>query len=236
VRKAIKGKACQTVWPGKASRYASRAKAMFEIDDTLDAIFLGAFLFGLLFAVISLALGAFEIGADHGGHAGDHGHDSGHDYLNFSVILAFIAWFGGVGYLASSGAGWTAAASIVVAILGGLVGAYIILQIFKRFIRPAGRMEMDPRDYEMMGKLARVTSTIRPGGIGEIVYEQSGARMVRAARSSSGNPIPRGTEVIVLSAERGVGLVAPWSELYGDHLPPEQAPPMGTIDEPQNVA
>jgi len=208
---------------------------MFEVNDTLDAIFLGAFLFGLLFAVISLALGAFDIGADHGGHAGDHGHDGGHDYLNFSVILAFVAWFGGVGYLASSGAGWTAAASIIVAILGGLVGASIIYQIFKRFIRPAGRMEMAPRDYEMMGKLARVTSSIRPGGVGEIVYEQSGARMVRSARSSSGVTIPRGTEVIVLGAERGVGMVAPWSELYGDHLPPEPAPPVETKDEPQRV-
>ncbi len=207
---------------------------MFEVDSTLDAVFLGAFLFGLLFAVISLALGAFDIGADHGGHAGDHGQDSGHDYLNFSAILAFIAWFGGVGYLASSGAGWTAAVSIVVAIIGGLVGAYIIYQVFQRFIRPAGRMELDPRDYEMTGKLARVTSSIRPGGVGEIVYEQSGARMVRAARSSSGTAIPRGTEVIVLSAERGVGSVAPWSELYGDQLLLEPVPPGGAIDEPKN--
>lgn len=204
---------------------------MFEVNSTLDAIFLGAFLFGLLFTVISLALGAFDIGADHG----DSGHDNGHDYLNFSVILAFVAWFGGVGYLASIGAGWTAAVSIGVAIAGGLIGAYIVYQIFKRFVRPAGRIELDPRDYEMTGKLARVTSAIRPGGIGEIVYEQSGARMVRSARSSSGNAIPRGVEVIVLSAERGVGSVAPWSELYGDALPPDTAPPAGTIAEAQSV-
>ncbi len=198
---------------------------MFEIDSTLDAVFLGAFLFGLLFSLISLALGAFDFGADHGGDPGDNGHDAGHDYLNFSVILAFIAWFGGVGYLASSGAGWTAAASIVVAIIGGLAGASFIYQVFKHFIRPASRMELDPRDYEMTGKLAHVTSSIRPGGIGEIVYEQSGSRMVRAARSSSGTAIPRGTEVIVLGSERGVGMVAPWSDLYDDLLPVEAAPP-----------
>ena len=213
---------------------------MFEVDSTLDAVFLGAFLFGLLFSLISLALGAFDFGADHSGHTGDNGHDASHDYLNFSVILAFVAWFGGVGYLASSGAGWTAAASIVVAVVGGLVGAFIIFQIFKRFIRPAGRMELDPRDYEMTGKLARVTSTIRPGGVGEIVYEQSGARMVRAARSTSGAAIPRGTEVIDLSGERGVGSVAPWSELYGDHLPVESAPPVeipmgANVEEPSRT-
>jgi hypothetical protein len=204
---------------------------MFEVQDPIDAVFLGAFLFGLLFAIVSIALGAFDVGADHTGHIGHHETDGGHDYINFSVVLAFIAWFGGVGYLASNGAGWTAAASIVVAIAGGLFGAYLIYQVFKRFIRPAGRMELDPREYEMTGKLARVTSTIRPGGIGEIVYEQSGARMVRPARSSSGAAIPRGTEVIVLGSDRGIGSVAPWAELYGDQLPPEPAPPLGTIEE-----
>lgn len=187
---------------------------MFEVNDTLDAIFLGAFLFGLLFSALSLVLGAIGIGADHAGHIG-HDHDTGsHDYLNISVLLAFVAWFGGVGYLAHNGAGWTAAASVLVAIAGGLVGGYIILQFFRRVIRPAGRAELDPRDYEMQGKLARVTSTIRPGGVGEIVYEQSGARMVRPARSKSETPIARGTEVIVLSADRGVGVVAPWDDFF----------------------
>jgi hypothetical protein len=58
---------------------------------------------------------------------------------------------------------------------------------------------------------------------------------VRPARSTSGEAIPRGTEVIVLSSDRGVGSVAPWAELYGDHLPPEPAPPLGTIDEVKTV-
>jgi hypothetical protein len=194
---------------------------MFEVNNTLDAIFLGAFLFGLLFAGISLVLGASHLGVDHGAHVGHDGDTGLHDYLNVSVILAFVAWFGGIGYLASNGAGWTAAASVLVAVAGGLIGAYIIYQVFARFIRPAGRTELDPRDFEMQGKLARVTSSIRPGGMGEIVYEQSGARMVHAARSANGAAIARGTEVIVLSADHGVGVVAPWSELYGDQLAPQ---------------
>ena len=129
---------------------------MFQIDSTLDAIFLGAFFFGLLFAVISLALGVVDFGADHSVDAGDHGHDAGHDYLNFSVILAFIAWFGGVGYLASSGAGWTAAASVAVGVIGGLAGASLMYQVYKRFVRPAGRGELD---YERIA--AGITEWIR---------------------------------------------------------------------------
>ena len=204
---------------------------MFEINSTLDAVFLGAFFFGLLFSVVALALGAVDFGADHGGDIGHDGETGFHDYLNFSVILAFIAWFGGVGYLARNGAGWTAAISIVVAIVGGLGGAWLIYQIFARIIRPAGRTELDPRDFELQGKLARVTSSIRPGGTGEIVYEQSGARMVRAARSSTGVAIPRGVEVVVLRAEQGVGIVAPWNELYAGEAIFEELP----IGEPQVI-
>lgn len=207
---------------------------MFEINDTLDAIFLGAFLFGLLFSIISLVLGAGHIGVDHGGHAGHDG-EGVHEYLNVSVILAFIAWFGGIGYLARNGAGWTAAVSIVVAIAGGLVGAFLIYQLFARVIRPAGNTELDPRDFELKGKLARVTSSIRPGGVGEIVYEQSGARMVRSARSSDGQSIPRGTEVIVLRAERGIGVVAPWTELYGDDPLPQTPPPAEPLSHDEEL-
>jgi hypothetical protein len=205
---------------------------MFEIDNTLDAIFFGAFLFGLLFSVISLVLGVVDFGADHGGHLGHVGHESDsslHDYLNVSIILAFIAWFGGIGYLARNGAGWTAAVSVIVAVAGGLIGAYLMYQLFARVIRPAGSTELDPRDFELQGKLARVTSSILPGGVGEIVYEQSGARMVRAARASSGTAIARGTEVVVLRADRGVGIVAPWSELYGDEPLPLEPPPAAAI-------
>jgi membrane protein implicated in regulation of membrane protease activity len=211
---------------------------MFEIDNTLDAIFLGAFLFGLLFSVVSLVLGVVDFGAGHSGHIGHDGDSGLHDYLNVSVILAFIAWFGGVGYLASNGAGWTAAASIVVAVAGGLVGAYVIYQLFARVIRPAGNTELDPREYELKGKLARVTSSIRAGGVGEIVYEQSGARMVRAARASNGMAIPRGTEVVVLRAEGGVGIVAPWNELYGGDPIPEllsPASPIAELQEPSDA-
>ncbi len=206
--------------------------------DTLDSIFLGAFLFGLLFSVVALVLGAVDFGADHGGDFGHDGDIGIHNYLNVSIILAFIAWFGGIGYLARNGAGWTAAVSIVVAIAGGLVGAYLIYQMFARVIRPAGRTELDPRDFELAGKLARVTSSIRPGGVGEIVYEQSGARMVRAARASTGAAIPRGTEVVVLRADHGVGIVAPWDELYAGlgslpELPPAES--VVPLDEPESV-
>ena len=192
------------------------------VDDALDAIFLGALLFGLLFTVISLLFGSLHLDLNHGNH-GQIGHDpaggSG-SHLNLSTVLAFVAWFGGIGYLAHNGAGWTALASIFVAILGGLAGGYAIYTFFNRVIRAGESAPLDPRDFDLQGKLAHVSSSVLAGGTGEITYVQSGARMVRPARSDRGQSIPRGTEVIVLRAERGVGIVAPWDELiYGEASP-----------------
>jgi hypothetical protein len=200
--------------------------SVFSIDDSLDALFLGAFLFGILFTAISLMLGAFDIGLDHGGHGGDIGHDHGVDAaspFNVSTVLAFIAWFGGIGYLAHNGAGWTALLSILLAIIGGLAGAYVIYLLFARVIRPGETAPLDPHDFELQGTLARVTSAVHAGGTGEITFVQGGVRMVRAARSADGSAIPRGTEVVVMRAERGAGIVIPWEELMqGDESSPQE--------------
>jgi hypothetical protein len=73
---------------------------------------------------------------------------------------------------------------------------------------------MDTADTEMAGVVGRVSNGIRDGGgIGEIIFSQTGARRAAAARSDDGNPIERGAEVIVLRYERGVAYVRRWDEL-----------------------
>ncbi len=187
------------------------------INDALDALFLGCFLFGLLFAVVSLLLGVadLEIGAGllEGGD-GDAGGNGGFGPINVSTLLAFAAWFGGIGYLARNGFGWVSVLSLVVAVVGGLVGAALIYQFLVRVVAPADKA-LDPADYRLPGTLARVTSSIRSGSTGEIVYEQAGFRHVSAARARDGSAIGRGTEVVVLEAERGIALVEPWDNLVG---------------------
>jgi hypothetical protein len=68
----------------------------------------------------------------------------------------------------------------------------------------------------MPGTIARVTSSIRAGGTGEIVYERRGVRQVSAARSPSGEAIPRGTEVVILKHGSGIAQVEPWTKFVGD--------------------
>ena len=67
--------------------------------------------------------------------------------------------------------------------------------------------------------MARVTSSIRAGGTGEVVYEQAGVRQVSAARAADGRAVPRGAEVVILNGERGVVLVEPAEDFFeGDPL------------------
>lgn len=218
---------------------------MFPIHDTLDAVLIGCFLFGIIFTIASLLLGFADIGLHdlgfhgagghdlgmhghaaangHGaahGHPGAHGHGADHEspfaYINISTILAFITWFGGVGYLVRNGAGWMAPLSLAVGVLGGLVGSFAIGYLVVNVLVKDERV-LDPHDYEVVGSIAHVTSTIRAGGYGEIVYEKGGTRQVSAARAAEPQlAIARGTEVIVLRVERGVAYVEPWDNLIGD--------------------
>lgn len=190
---------------------------MFRINDAFDAVLLGCFLFGLLFAVLVMVVGDLGIEAD--------GDGDGLLPINLGVVLAFLGWFGGVGFLARNAAEWPLAVALVVAVGGGLVGAFVVAKVMALLVSPKGAV-LDPADYRLPGTIARVTSSIRAGGVGEIVYEQAGVRQVSAARAAVGQAIPRGTEVVLIEATAGTALVEPSDTFFenGDErlpLPPD---------------
>jgi hypothetical protein len=185
---------------------------MVAVQDALDAVLLGCFLFGLVFAVISLFLG--DIG-DLTDLVGVHGgHDAGLP-INLSAVLVFVAWFGGIGYLLRRGAGWPAPLAVVVGVAGGLVGAAVVTWFVFKVLSPITGL-VEGEDYRMPGTIARVTSGIREGGTGEIVYVQGGVRQVSAARAVDGRPISRGTEVVVLNSAAGIAMVQPSDQFFGE--------------------
>lgn len=195
---------------------------MFEVNDLLDAILLGGFLFGVLFTVGTLLLGiadvGFHSGADHGGDVGaDIGGELIAGLFNLTSILAFITWFGGIGYLFRNAVGWNAFVSLILGLGGGLVAAFAVSWFVVKVLRPGGK-ELDPADYETVGVVAKVTSGIREGGYGEIVYELGGTRQVASAKSASPQAISFGTEVVVLRVEKGVAVVEPFADLLANEL------------------
>ena len=135
--------------------------------------------------------------------------------FNFVTLTAFLAWFGGTGYLLTRYSGLWVGFGLLASITGGLVGAGIVF-VFLSKVLISNDENMDPADYEMVGVLGRVSSSIREGGTGEIIYTQMGTRRVCGARSDDGSAIAKGTEVVATRYEKGIAYVRLWSEMSED--------------------
>jgi hypothetical protein len=66
--------------------------------------------------------------------------------------------------------------------------------------------------------LGRVSSTIRAGGTGEIIFSQEGTRQTCGARSENGEALAHGTEVVVTRYEHGIAYVRRWEELADSNV------------------
>ncbi len=155
-----------------------------------------------------------DFGVGHGAGAG-HGAQIGP--INPITLTAFLAWFGGTGYLLSRHSGLAYASALIVAILAGTGGAAIIYLFMARVLTSEDEA-LDPADFEMVGVLGKLSVRIREGGTGEIIYSQAGTRRVCGARSEDGSAILKGTEVVVTRYENGIAYVRRWSEMAGEEL------------------
>jgi hypothetical protein len=135
--------------------------------------------------------------------------------FNFVTLTAFLAWFGGTGYLLTRFSSVWVGLGLTLSVVAGLVGGGIIFLFLSRVLM-SDEENMDPGDYEMVGVLGRLCVSIRDGGTGEVLYSQAGTRRVCGARSEDGSAIAKGTEVMVTRYEKGIAYVRLWSEMSGD--------------------
>jgi len=191
---------------------------------TWGLFYLVCFLVGVSMSVISFLGGSWHLPHVHlhlphgGGHgAVSHasgGNDSSVPFLNFGTITAFLAWFGGSGYLLTRYSSWVVTMVLGVSTVLGLVGASVVFWFVARFLLAHSR-ELDPADFDRVGALARIASPIREGGTGEITFSLGSTRQVCGARSETGEALTRGAEVIVTRYERGIAYVRKYEELAG---------------------
>jgi len=186
--------------------------------------YLVCFALGFLFSVLSFFLGGLRWHVPHamGGHvhAGHAGHGvragkAGAPLLNPVSLAAFLAWFGGVGYLLSRFSSLWFVVGLGIALLSGVTGAGIIYLFLSRVLMSPDE-NLDPADYDMIGVLGHISMPIREGGTGEIIYSQAGTRQTCGARAEDGTAIAKGTEVVVTRYEKGIAYVRLWSEMAGE--------------------
>ncbi|HEU5409813.1 MAG TPA: hypothetical protein VFU57_02250 [Candidatus Acidoferrales bacterium] len=165
--------------------------------------------------------GTHTVHAHPGSHAGALRSSSaasraGHiSFFNFSSLMAFLAWFGGTGYLLTRFAGFVTIITFALALAGGFLAAGIVF-FFLAKVLLAHESELDPADFARTGVLGKLNAGIRAGGTGEIVFSQAGTRHCAGARSADGTEIPKGTEVIVTRYEKGIAYVRRYDEMAGE--------------------
>jgi membrane protein implicated in regulation of membrane protease activity len=135
--------------------------------------------------------------------------------FNFITLTAFLAWFGGTGFLITRYSTVWFALGLLLSIAAGLVGAGIVFLFLTRVLISPDE-NMDAADYEMVGVLGRTSLPIRVDGTGEIIYSQAGTRRTCGARSETGCAIDKGTEIVVTRYEKGIAYVRRWDEMRGE--------------------
>jgi membrane protein implicated in regulation of membrane protease activity len=157
-------------------------------------------------------------GSNGGGHsASQAGNNLPVSPFNFITLTAFLAWFGGTGYLIARFSSIWFALGLLIAMGAGLVGAGIVFLLLTRVL--ISREEnMDAADYEMVGVLGRLSMPIRENGTGEIIYSQAGTRRTCGARSENGEAIEKGAEIVVTRYHKGLAYVRLWDEISNDDL------------------
>ena len=198
---------------------------------TWSDFYLICFAIGFLFSLLSFVAGGlnlhghwphvhFHSGAHGmGGSAGgSHAHGAATQSVspfNFFTIAIFLAWFGGTGYLLTRFSTIVFVLGLLISTVVGLVGASIVFTFLAKVLMSPEAL-MDPADYEMVGVIGRVSSSIRETGTGEIIYSQAGSRRACPARSEDSVAIERDAEVVVTRYEKGIAYIRRWEEVSGE--------------------
>lgn len=149
-------------------------------------------------------------------HAAGAGQGTGTDLpvVNTFTILAFLAWFGGTGYLLTHYGRVEVLLGLPVAILGGIGGAAVIFLFMMKLMSFEG-VDMVP-DGDVVGSIARVIVSIREGGTGEVTFVLGKTRRVSGARRDGGGAVAKGTEAVITRYDKGIAYVKPWDEFSGE--------------------
>jgi len=189
--------------------------------------YLFCFLIGFALSVLSFLAGAahlriparfhfhFPAHALHGkavaGLRGGGRTGGGISWFNVSTILAFLAWFGGTGYILTRDSHLVAAIALLIASGVGLFGGWIVFTFMARIVRITDA-QMHDWNYRLEGSVGTLSSAIRENGVGEITFERNGAIASASARSEDGKPLPKGAEVVISRYEDGIAFVQRWED------------------------
>jgi membrane protein implicated in regulation of membrane protease activity len=201
---------------------------------TWSDFYLFCFIVGFALSVVSFMAGAVHLHVPFGGHTpvhgGNHGGGLGHGahsthgghtatsahgsdvdvpWLNASTAMAFLAWFGGTGYILTRASHLLAAVSLILAVLSGLAAGWLVFKFMARLTRGSDS-QLNDADYRLEGSVGTISIPIRNAGTGEVIFSLGGVRRSFGARCDDGAAIEKGTEVVIERYDKGIAYVRRW--------------------------
>jgi len=144
-------------------------------------------------------------------HSGGHGGGTHISWFNASTVLAFLAWFGGVGYLMTKYSHVETVLIVAISTFAGMAAGWVVLRFLIKLVGPSDE-PLRESDRRIVGALGTVSMTIRENGTGEIIFPLGGGRRCSGARTEDGKPIEKGAEVVIERYEKGIAYVKRWEE------------------------
>lgn len=144
-------------------------------------------------------------------------------FINPTSVMLFLLGFGFFGYFFHTTIHVVAALTLVMASIGGIVVAGLLLILLSRLF--SGSEESSVQDVsDRTGLLGKVSITIQENSIGEIIYvSPGGMRKSIPARSIDGRRLERDQEVVVVNYQHGIAEVDTWEHFIHEDGAPTEA-------------
>ena len=188
---------------------------------TWSDFYLLCFIVGFALSVLSFLAGAVHIHLPFKMHLPFHlGHHGGAvgglragmhvSWFNASTAMAFLAWFGGTGYLLTRHAHLVTVAALAISTAAGLLAGFVVFAFMVKLMRSDPPLSSE--DGRIEGSVGTISMPIRNRGTGEIIFSLGGARRCAGARCEDGQPLEKGAEVVIERYEKGIAYVKRWDD------------------------
>ncbi|WP_232223995.1 hypothetical protein [Anoxybacteroides tepidamans] len=130
-----------------------------------------------------------------------------HPFFSPQLILSFFTVLSAVGYLLEK---YTGMPSMIVGLIGTGTALVVVLLLHFFVFLPLRSAEasLHYSEADLEGCVGKVIVAVPTDGFGEILIQRVSGAVSKPAKSLNNEPIPFGTEVIIVKIENGVATVA----------------------------